>query len=357
MLDLPYPVYCPKWAEVAGLDWNIGPRTDNLELVLDSPFRVAAFPVMCNSSHDHSYNIEATKINFNQFDLVLLSDIEFKSIAEITMWCQSNGIKNYLLALGGLHHNETLDPNCMVYRPWWAYNLLKFNQYHDTGYGGKPYHFDALLGARRPHRDYTMLSLQKTGLIDSSIVTYRDVFQGGIIDFWSTQMSWKFNGAKLLHPYISPNLNPLWEPQEKIDHTISPYLPYAIYQQCNYSIVCETLGVSNTFFFSEKTTKPLLAKRLFVIFSSANYLKNLQNFGFKTFNSVIDESYDQVDDHFERFKLAFDQIQWLAKQDSIEIYKAIEPVLTHNHNRIQTLKVDTLTRMHKLLRNNIPTIN
>jgi hypothetical protein len=138
---------------------------------------------------------------------------------------------------------------------------------------------------------------------------------------------------------------------------ISPYMPYEMYKRTNYTVVCETLGTADAFFLSEKTAKPLLAQRVFVMFGAVNFLKNLRNLGFETFGKVINEQYDSVEDHVTRFGHAFEQCQWLAKQDPIEIYNQVQKELEHNCNLAQTLKHKTLKQMHDLLRTKIPNLD
>lgn len=356
-MKLPYPIYCPKWGEMAALDWGIEPVTSDLDEVLRSNFKIAALPVMCNMRNDFAYKPEIEHVDLSVFDLVILTDIEYRPLAWIKDWIEKSNIRNYVLALGGLHRGESVDESCMIYRPWWSYNLLKFNQVVDTSGYDKPYDFDVLLGARRPHRDYAMLAFQQSGLIDRSIVTYREMFTGGVIDQWTEQVQACFPGTRLQYPYVSPNLDPAWEVQENLVKNISPYMPYEMYRHTNYTVICETLGTADSFFFSEKTTKPLLGKRLFVMFGAVGFLKNLRSLGFETFNKVINEHYDSIEDHVRRFDHAFEQCQWLAEQDPREIYGQIQGELEHNCNLVQTLKQKTLKQMHDLLRTKIPKLN
>ena len=356
-MKIPYPIYCPKWGELAAIDWDIEPVTSDLNEVMRSDFKIAALPVMCNERNDFAYKPEIEHVDLSIFDLVILTDIEYRPLEWIKPWIEKNGIRNYVLALGGLHRGEIVDESCMVYRPWWSYNLLKFNDVVDTSSYNKPYDFDILLGARRPHRDYVMLSFQNSGLIEHSIITYREMFTGGVIDSWTEQVQAAYPSTRLRYPYVSSNLDSSWEVQEKLVKNISPYMPYEIYRRTNYTVVCETLGTSDTFFFSEKTTKALLGKRLFVMFGAVNFLKNLRKLGFKTFSKVINEQYDNIEDHVTRFDYAFEQCQWLTKQDPQEIYSQIQDEIEHNCHLVQTLKHKTLIQMHSLLRTKIPTLN
>ena len=144
-VKLRYPIYCPL--DFVAHDWGIAPATKNLQVVLDNPYRIAALPVMFNESHMWCYNAVLAQLDLSQFDLIILSDIEFESVANIQAWISQNQIKKYVLATGGQIANDIFDSTCMVYRPWWSYNLLKFNEYQDTAADQKPFLFDALVKA------------------------------------------------------------------------------------------------------------------------------------------------------------------------------------------------------------------
>lgn len=341
------------------IDWGIGlPEKLTQDWLAgrggDPDARIAALPVMCNVPTEFSYDPIMENIDLSRFDLVILSDIEYHSIAEITKWIEHNGIKNYLLSVGGLHAGETLDPSTTIYRPWWMYNLLKFNTFQPISPGPRPYMFELLLGARRPHRDFALMGLDKIGQLENSIATYRDIFVGGYQDSFSVQFARHFGDIKLRYPYVSPTLDPAWETQSDIrSNNISPFVPWEIYRRTNYSIVCETLGVSETFFLSEKTTKALWGKRIFVVFSSANFLKNLRDQGFKTFGSIIDERYDDEPNPLIRFNRVVEQMRYLSTQDPVTLYNQVQPVLDHNHQRVLGLRDETRQRMQALLQSKL----
>jgi hypothetical protein len=109
-------------------------------------------------------------------------------------------------------------------------------------------------------------------------------------------------------------------------------LPIEIYNQTAYSVVAET-GYQNWYsFFTEKTAKPMMARRLFVMFSGQNFLHNLRSLGFRTFDTVIDESYDRIRNDQERWSAAFEQVQRLCEMDQQEVFEKIAPVVEHNYN-------------------------
>jgi hypothetical protein len=200
-----------------------------------------------------------------------------------------------------------------------------------------------------------MLALQQHGLLESNIVTYRDIFTtGGFTNHQSEEFAQIFEQQTLKYPYVSTNLNPHWEIGHNIDKSISPYVPWKIYSRTWYSIVAETIGTGNCFFLSEKTTKCLFAGRLFVMFSNANFLQGLRSLGFETFGSVIDESYDNNWLDFERFHMASQQVIYLAQQDPVKIHKKLQPIFEHNRNRLVQLQQQTSRQQRQLLLQHLP---
>jgi hypothetical protein len=101
----------------------------------------------------------------------------------------------------------------------------------------------------------------------------------------------------------------------------------------------ETLGTGSTFLAAEKVGKCLHGRRLFVHFGAAYFLQYLRSLGFETFDSILDERYDTMaKDDVRRWRMAFDQVLWLSKQNHQYILQKVKPILDHNHDRLQRLK-------------------
>jgi hypothetical protein len=94
--------------------------------------------------------------------------------------------------------------------------------------------------------------------------------------------------------------------------------------------VAETCWQNHFSFFTEKTVKPIIARRLFVVFAGQGHLQNLRTMGFQTFNTIIDESYDDEEDDLVRWQRAWDQVEWLKSQPQEEILERIRPIVEHN---------------------------
>jgi hypothetical protein len=350
-----YPVYnpCHNTVNVAA-DWGQACTTQDRDLALAQPFSIAAMRVFYDEPWVFDFDPEVARIDVTQFDLVLLSDIEYYSQKQIQEWAAKKGIKRYLLALGGLNH-ETVDTTTTLYRPYWIKVYTEKNTPGIVDGTSKPYVFDCMLGARRPHRDYVMLALTQTRLLEKSIVTYRDCFPGSVVNEHSQQYADLFPDITLNWPYVSPNLDPAWEVSNHINNQISFVSPNNIFQQTNYSIITETIGTGENFFLSEKTIKAINAKRVFVVFGPRYYLRRLREHGFQTFDTVIDESYDNEPIDAVRFQLAMLQLLRLAYFESVEmVYATAKHALDSNVNTLSWICDQYREKMNDLLISNIP---
>jgi hypothetical protein len=344
MLPLPdqprfrYPVYAPAHTVMDVVDdWARGimQSTDDLELTLAQPFRVAALPVFYDRPNTWSYCAPVQDLDLNQFDLVLFSDPEYASVPEIRSWIT---VPHHVLAVGGITADQPLNSQREVYRPWFIRNFLDQNQDQCTMAAQKPYWFDALLGARRPHRDFVWKGLYRSGLLDHSIVTYRSGFPGSITDFVTDIVSDRL-GEFMQWPYVSPNLRSEWEVADPVTHRDSRRSPIEIYRRTWYTITCETQFTGPDFFLSEKTVKAMFNRRVFVLFGPAGYLAQLREHGFETFRHSLDESYDQETRDSMRWEAALHQLWRLAwLEDPVRIYHANQDILQHNHQRLHDLE-------------------
>jgi hypothetical protein len=328
----------------AGHDWGFKPyQFVDAATALMQPYSIAAVMVMCNEPGNFSYSDEVKDLDLSRFDLVLMTSIEFVSTGSIKAWASKNKIQNYLVAQGCKQSVDTPEDN-VIYRPWWAFNIVNSNEPEIIDNVDRPYLFECLLGARRPHRDFAMLNFQESGLLDQSIVTYRDVFYGNTIDQESADIANKF-ALPLQHPYVSPNLDTSWESSQPVTNRVSSLVPWEIYRRCNYTVLCETQWKFDEFFFSEKTGKATLGQRLFVHIGSQNFLKQLHALGFETFGDIIDESYDSITDNFQRFTQAFEQVKLLAKQNHNTVLHKVSARLLHNRQRMIDLQTESKQRM------------
>ena len=194
----------------------------------------------------------------------------------------------------------------------------------------KPKMFDVLLGQQRSHRDFIYNNINQT----NNIVTYIQK-RGNIQTLDTNSWIWELNNLELPNYDFNHTITTIKFHGHEM--SLSQVIPFNIYNQTAYSVVAETNHQNGYSFFTEKIVKPILAQRLFVVFSGQFYLKNLREFGFKTFDDIIDESYDTIEDNNTRFKSVLKQIEYLYTQPQDKILSKIQPIVEHN----KTLMLDT----------------
>ena len=73
----------------------------------------------------------------------------------------------------------------------------------------------------------------------------------------------------------------------------------------------------------------------FVLVAPAGSLEYMREYGFKTFNSVFDESYDQETDDIRRIEKVttlLKDLDSLSIKERQQIHKACLPIVEHNYN-------------------------
>lgn len=113
-----------------------------------------------------------------------------------------------------------------------------------------------------------------------------------------------------------------------------------LYRSILVDIVTESHVSGQTFFPTEKTIRPILLKKPFVMFASANYLDYLHQMGFLTFNEFWSEEYDGYEqgDRLTRIYTVIDSIAKRSKQDLIDMYWDMKFVLDHNYQLLRSKK-------------------
>ena len=84
--------------------------------------------------------------------------------------------------------------------------------------------------------------------------------------------------------------------------------------------------------FVEKIMIPILFKKPFLNLGPLNGLEILKSYGFKTFDFIIDESYDKEIDLDKRMNMVLDELERLSKIDLVEMTKNLKPILDYNYN-------------------------
>jgi hypothetical protein len=225
--------------------------------------------------------------------------------------------------------SQSINSNFFISAVVEIYKQLNFKLDELTPYVEKIYYFDALLGLKKTHRDFIHDKIINSNNKDKFILSYNsEVGSSSWLD--DNDPNIDYCGDNLYNGIIKTS--GLYSRYYGIDVWASRIIPINVFNNSAYSIVAETNFFNNFNFITEKTAKPLLAKRLFVVIAGQYSLKTLRDFGFKTFDGIIDESYDLEPSSRKRWQMAWDQINWLCEQNQLEIYDKIKDITEHNFN-------------------------
>ena len=100
-------------------------------------------------------------------------------------------------------------------------------------------------------------------------------------------------------------------------------------------VVTETCFWETKEHLTEKIFKPIVARQPFVLLGCANNLKYLKSYGFKTFDSWWDESYDQIEDPIKRIQAVVKIIKDICAMSAEELEGMLcgmNYILDYNYN-------------------------
>jgi hypothetical protein len=143
-------------------------------------------------------------------------------------------------------------------------------------------------------------------------------------------------------PYISDEL----DFDQRNDHSV--LIPkYHVNSYCN--IVLESqfdVDQSGGCFITEKTFKPIKHGQMFFIAGPPGSLQVLRDLGYRVFDSVLDNSYDQETDHTQRW-MALTRAIYFAQTELPNLFEQCRADIEHNQQLFQAIKTDRLNNLIK----------
>lgn len=276
-------------------------------------------------------------LDLSPADLVVVVDTEFipghpnKFIQNLKNIYNNN---NVITITGGCTHSVLADPAEVHVHPLLMLSTHLYNKIPNARLHMLPKrNFDVLLGLQKDHRQFVLDNIIKSQIEDQC---------------WINMTTNKSHSEHVRTIYRTPEINAL-EQIEVTQHleqfgaidsykfiptahnnlsALSSAIPWNIYNHSHWSVVSESSD--RVVYFTEKTGKAFFARRPFVFFGAQHSLRQLRDWGFKTFDSVIDESYDTIADPAQRWQQAFDQVAYLNQQNLKQVVDSLEPVLNHN---------------------------
>jgi hypothetical protein len=225
---------------------------------------------------------------------------------------------------------------------YFQHNLKSNDVSQILNYEEKKYHFLSFNQYPHHHRVKIISEIHKNNIIDKFLISYNPKFYdtlGGVRYDYENQLKdlGYIDDYKLFISLEEKKVD--FETNFKISgygfEDIRPYKESAM------SLISDTIFFKPQGFVSEKVFKPIMYLQPFLVAGPPHYLKEIRDMGFKTFNGLIDESYDEELDDKVRLEKVIGEIIRLSNLPIEELKdKLRESEETLIYNQMKLLSFD-----------------
>jgi hypothetical protein len=204
--------------------------------------------------------------------------------------------------------------------------------------------FTVLNRLHKPWRATAMAHMQQLGILDNSYWSYCE--HGTVTDENPIEID-SFAGLRLAAQQFlehAPYMCDQSDQNQRNDHSLTDFR-YHDNSYCN--IVMEThfdADQSGGAFVTEKTFKPIKHGQMFFVAGAAHSLAALRDLGYRTFDHVLDNSYDTIDNNTERWRCLSGSIA-AAQSRLPELFEQARPDILHNQQLFTSSKKSRLNTL------------
>ena len=202
--------------------------------------------------------------------------------------------------------------------------------------------FNRITGGARAYRSFLIAELARNNILDQGYVSYSDTCPEHGIHYEQNILA-TYGERGVAAEYIIRARYALDRIQYPLRIDNAGAIPNGSYimgarQQLMSSflhVVTETCFWEGKTHLTEKIFKPIVARQPFVLLGSTFNLRYLRSYGFKTFDSWWDESYDVVIDPIARLQAVVKIVQEISSMSNADLESMLlgmQNVLEHNYN-------------------------
>jgi hypothetical protein len=263
--------------------------------------------------HLSKHNIVFPKSNLkifhltNIYDKALLLHSELRS-NQVEKYRQDNFIPVYYWS------------HAIIARDW--FRFAEHIEQHKSRTGRKPFLiYNRAWSGTREYRLKFVDLLIENNLQDSCQVTFNPIEPQDGIHYKDHKFTREeFKPEHALENYFKPT---------NATSSCSADFDLNDYNHSDFEIVLETLFDDSRLHFTEKILRPIACGHPFIVVGPKGSLQYLRQYGFQTFGTIIDESYDTIEDPVMRLEAIMKVMKTIAnwtdeqRLDRIEIVKGI----------------------------------
>ena len=269
----------------------------------------------------------------------------FKDVIDIYREKYDLNYENFVILSGNMDAPEYPTPS--VYYNWWEQHMAHLRDHNDYDFTTfqhlqpdmKKREHKFICLNRRPHVHRLMLASLLQSSKNQGILTCCKDTDNGDMQYYERSIEL----AQEHYPDILKRCGPKFFKQLPMvyddginaadDNPTIDNKPDKFFNSWLH-IVTETYGINGQTFFSEKIFKPMIYWQPFILVGAQHDLKNLRSLGYKTFDGIIDESYDTVENNQERLLITVKEIRRIISMNDKQLeklYLDCHEILTHNH--------------------------
>ena len=211
----------------------------------------------------------------------------------------------------------------------------------------------------RLHRPALVALLELNGLIDDGYVSLARADDSKDWDVFFEEITWTLrHNSDFVNIFVQNKDRVKNIPEMKLDqsdmtinhaHMLTDSTDM-YYENTYFSVISETNFFKETgegLFVSEKIFRPILKKHPFILLSRPHTLNIMQNIGYKTIGSIINEDYDNEDDDCNRMLMIVDEIKRLCNLSDTELQSFLNEAkhITEYNYQVLLNKREFLTRL------------
>ena len=228
-----------------------------------------------------------------------------------------------------------------------GYHVLNYNKLVVKQYNHDFITFNRIINNDRSYRIYFVSKLKELRLSEHGLISFN--VTDNLFDDWRDEvadLNTKLSQHARQHSerYLtdisklvieSPNISGSASADipRTIDSYMHPDFPGPPKVDAFWHIVTETVFYYSKLHLTEKIFKPIVSKQPFMLLAAPGNLAYLKSYGFKTFDSVIDETYDTIQDNDLRTEAVVKQLHWycnLTPGEKTDVIQQLEPIIDYN---------------------------
>jgi len=191
-----------------------------------------------------------------------------------------------------------------------------------------------IVAGKRDHRVLFLYNVFKHGLESNHISAPRTCQYEGV-DISSIAQKYQHVYQDITQVFDQAELPRLFEGEEQQEMTSCWLSNFTEAQDSLVYVPTETVYFGRRQHITEKTFKAIALEMPFVLVAPAGSLAYMREYGFKTFDTVFDESYDtETNDvrRIERVTKLLKELDSLSLKERQQIHRACLPIVEHNFN-------------------------